>query len=97
MSGRRLACVGDAERGPGANEALAMFGVLPLVPVATSLILGIVYVAAGDASGARKLSVAAVVLVALYLQFLSRYGLAGMFLQVAVALGLIVWRKADAA
>jgi len=74
-----------------------MFGLLPLVPVATSLILGIVYLAAGDASLARKLSVAAVFLVAVYLQFFSLHVLAGMLLQLALGLGLAVWRKADAA
>ena len=74
-----------------------MFGLLPLVPVATSLILGIIYLAAGDASLARKLSVAAVFLTAVYLQFFSLHGLAGMLLQLVLALGLVVWRKADAA
>ena len=74
-----------------------MFGLLPLVPVATSLILGIVYVAAGEASLARKLSVTAVFLVAVYLQFFSLRVLAGMLLQLVLALGLVVWRKADAA
>ena len=74
-----------------------MFGLFPLVPVATSLILGIVYLAAGDASLARKLCVTAGFLVAVYLQFFSRHGIFGMLLQIALALGLAVWRKADAA
>jgi hypothetical protein len=70
---------------------------LAFIPVATSLILGIVFVAAGDASPARKLSITAVFLVAVYLQFYSRHGLAGMLLQIALAVGLAVWRKANAA
>ena len=74
-----------------------MFGLLPWVPAATSLILAIVYLAAGDASPARKLTVTAVFLVAVYLQFFSRHALPGMLLQVAVALGLAVWRKARGA
>ena len=74
-----------------------MFGLFPLVPVATSLILGIVYVAAGDASLARKLTVTSVFLAAVYLQFFTLHGIAGMFLQIALALGLAVWRKANAA
>ena len=74
-----------------------MFGLLPLVPLATSLILGIVYLAAGEARLARKLSVTAVFLVAVSLQFFSRHGLAGMLLQIVLALGLAVWRKANAA
>ena len=74
-----------------------MFGLLPLVPMATSLILGIVYVAAGQASLARKLSVAFVFLVGVYLQFFSRHVLAGMLLQLVLALGLAVWRRTDAA
>ena len=41
-----------------------MSGLFGFVPVATSLILGIVYVAAGDASLARKLSDTAVFLIA---------------------------------
>ena len=73
-----------------------MFGLLPFVPVATSLILGIVYLAAGDASAARKLSGTGVFLVAVYLQFFSLHALAGMLLQLALALGLAVWRKANA-
>jgi len=74
-----------------------VFGLLPWVPVATSLILGLVYVAAGDASPARKLAVTAVFLTAVYLQFFSRHALAGMLVQVAVALGLALWHKANAA
>ena len=74
-----------------------MFGVFPLVPVATSLILGIVYVAAAEGRGARKLSVTAVFLVAVYLQFFTLHVLAGMLLQLVLALGLAVWRKTDAA
>ena len=35
-----------------------MFGLFPLLPAAASLILGIVYVALGEASVARKLTVA---------------------------------------
>lgn len=74
-----------------------MFGLFPLVPAATSLILGIVYLVAGDASLARKLSVAVVFLVGVYLQFYSRHVLAGMLLQIVLALGLAVWRRTDAA
>ena len=74
-----------------------MFGLLPFVPVATSLILGMVYLVAGEARITPKLSGAVVFLVAVYLQFFSRHGLAGMLLQLALALGLAVWRKANAA
>jgi len=72
-----------------------MFGLFPLVPAATSLILGIVYLVAGDASLARKLLVAAVFLIAVYLQFFSLHVLAGMLLQLVLALGLAVWRKTN--
>ncbi len=74
-----------------------MFGLFPLVPAAASLILGIVYVALGEASVARKLTVAVVFLVAVYLQFLTRHAIAGMLLQITLALGLAVWRKTDRA
>lgn len=74
-----------------------MFGLFPLLPAAASLILGIVYVALGEASIARKRTVAVVFLVAVYLQFLTRHAMAGMLLQITLALGLAVWRKTDRA
>lgn len=74
-----------------------MFGLLPWVPVATSLTLGIVYLAVGDASLVRKFTVTGVFLAAVYLQFLTLHGIAGMLLQIALALGLALWRKANAA
>jgi len=73
-----------------------MLGLLQFVPVATSLILGVVFLIAEDGRLALKLSGAATFIVAVYLQFFSLHGLAGMLLQIALALGLAFWRKAKA-
>ena len=73
-----------------------MLGLLQFVPVATSLILGVVFLIAEDRRLALRLSGAAIFSVAVYLQFFSLHGLAGMLLQIALALGLVFWRKAKA-
>ena len=73
-----------------------MLPLLVLVPAATSLILGVVYLVAGDARIALKISGAAVFLTAVYLQFFSRYVLPGLLVQTTLALALAVWRRARA-
>ena len=69
---------------------------LQLVPVTTSLILGLVYLVAGESRPGLKIFVASLILVAVWLQFFSRLALLGLLVQTAVALGLAVWRKANA-
>jgi len=66
---------------------------LVLVPVATSLILGVVYFFLGDARPASKILGTVVFLAALYLQFFSGYSLVGLLLQIALALYLAWWRR----
>ena len=70
--------------------------VLPLlsfVPAATSLILGIVYVLAAEARPAVKLSAIVVFLVAVYLQFFSSHTLAGLLVQISLAVVLAIWHR----
>ena len=74
-----------------------MLPFLDLIPVATSLILGIVYVFHGDGPPAIKIVGTVAFGTALYLQFFSRHTLFGLLLQIALALALALWRKMDAA
>ncbi len=73
-----------------------MLPFLVLMPVVTSLILGIVYVFHGDGPPATKIVGTAVFGAALYLQFFSRHALFGLLLQIALAISLALWRKVDA-
>ena len=74
-----------------------MLFVLAWVPAGTSLVLGITWLALGESPPGRKWLGVALFLVAVYLQFFSRFSLAGMLLQIAIALTLAVWRKMDGA
>jgi hypothetical protein len=73
-----------------------MLPFLVLLPVATSLILGIVYVFHGDGPPAIKIVGTVVFGSALYLQFFSRHSLFGLLLQIALAVSLALWRRVDA-
>jgi len=70
-----------------------MLPLMMLVPAATSLILGGAYLLAEEARPALKILGTVVFLAAVYLQFRSPYPLAGILLQVALALVLVLWRK----
>ena len=73
-----------------------MLPLLVWVPVATSLILGRIYLFAEEGRPACKIIGSVVFLVAVYLQFFSRHALIGLLLQTALALVLAVWRKVSA-
>ena len=73
-----------------------MFPLLFYLPVLVSLVLGIGYVAFGESRPAAKVAVIAIFGIAAALQFLTRHALAGMLLQIALALFLAVWRKLSA-
>lgn len=66
---------------------------LGYVPVLASLVLGILYLWWGDGRAVTKAAGAAVFLVAAYLQFFSPYMVAGVLLQIALALTLEFWRR----
>jgi len=70
-----------------------MLGLLMLVPVVTSLILGLVYLFVGEAAAGFKVLGAILFLAGVILQFRSPYPLAGFVLQAGLALTLAVWRK----
>lgn len=74
-----------------------MMFILVWVPVGTSLVLGAVWLAFGESPPGRKLIGVAVFLVAVYLQFFTRFSLIGMLLQIVIALALAAWRKMDSA
>jgi hypothetical protein len=69
---------------------------LSFVPAGTSLILGVVYLFAGDATPSVRGAGTTIFLVALYLQFFSRFALAGLLMQTALALSLAVWSRVNA-
>ena len=73
-----------------------MLPFLVLIPVGTSLVLGIIYVFHGDGPPAIKIGGTAAFGVALYLQFFTRHSLFGLLLQIALAITLALWRKVDA-
>ena len=64
-----------------------------LAPALASLILGIVFVIFGDARPALKVAGAVVFVIALYVQFETRFMLAGLLLQSALALCLAIWKR----
>lgn len=70
-----------------------MSAVLGYVPIFASFVLGIQYLWTGDGGTATKAIGAAVFLTAAYLQFFSPYMVAGVLLQVALALTLEFWRR----
>ena len=74
-----------------------MLPCLVLIPIITSLVLGIVYVFHSDGPRAIKIIGILAFGTAMYLQFFSRHALVGMLLQVALALSLALWRKMDTA
>ena len=72
-----------------------MFQYLLLLPAGTSLVLGVIYVFLADARPPVKVAGLLWFLAALYLQFGSRWSLAGLLAQSALAMMLALWRKAD--
>lgn len=70
-----------------------MTALLGYVPIFASLVLGILYLSVGGGSALTKIIGAAVFLTATYLQFFSPYMVAGVLLQVSLALTLEMWRR----
>jgi hypothetical protein len=68
---------------------------LTLIPVFVTIVLGPVFVFESSASRGVKLIGASVFALAVYLQFFSRFGLAGMLIQIGLALTLALWRRLD--
>ena len=66
---------------------------LGYVPIFASFVLGVLYLWAGDGSTVLKVLGAAVFLTAAYLQFFSPYMVAGVLLQVVLAITLEFWRR----
>jgi hypothetical protein len=63
------------------------------LPVVVSIVLGPIYLATSAGSPWVKLAGVVAFGAAVYLQFFSAYPLAGLLVQVGVALSLAVWRK----
>ena len=72
-----------------------MFPLLFLIPVFVSLFLGVAYVRLGSAGPGIKLAGILVFAIAVYLQFSSRFALAGLLIQIALALSLVLRRRMD--
>ena len=72
-----------------------MIPFLLLIPVFVTLVLGTVFLFLGSANPGFKLACVAVFAVAVYLQFFSRLSLAGLLIQIALALSLAIWRRTD--
>jgi hypothetical protein len=70
-----------------------MSAMLGYVPILASFVIGLQYLGAGEGSTATKTIGVAVFLTAAYLQFFSPYMVAGVLLQVALALTLEFWRR----
>ena len=66
------------------------------IPAGVSAIIGVVYVFYGDAKPLYKMLGVALFVVATYLQFFSSYALAGLLLQVGLALSLALWLRMGA-
>lgn len=66
---------------------------LAWIPVGTSLIFGLIYLVSTEGRPLLKVLGIAVFAVAVYLQFFSRYALAGMLLQIVLALSLALWHR----
>ena len=73
-----------------------MFPLLFFIPVFVTLFLGVAFLSFSEASPVFKLAGVAFFAAAVYLQFFSRFALAGMLIQVALALSLALWRKMEA-
>ena len=73
-----------------------MFPLLFFIPVFVTLLLGLAFLFFGSVGPAFKLGGIAVFAAAVYLQFFSRFALAGLLIQVALAFSLALWRKMDA-
>ena len=73
-----------------------MFPLLFFIPVFVTLFLGVAFLFFGEASPGFKLAGVVIFAAAVYLQFFSRFALAGMLIQVALAFSLALWRKIDA-
>ena len=72
-----------------------MFPLLFFIPVFVTFFLGVAFLFFGSASPAFKLAGVVVFAVAVYLQFFSRFALAGLLIQVALAFSLALWRKME--
>ncbi len=72
-----------------------MIPLLMLIPFFVTLVLGSVYLLMGSAGPGFKLAGIVVFGLAVYLQFFSRFALAGMLIQVALAFSLALWRRMD--
>jgi len=68
---------------------------LALIPILVTIVLGPVFLFEGSANRGIKLIGVLVFALAAYLQFFSRFDLAGMLIQVVLALGLALWRRFD--
>lgn len=73
-----------------------MLFLLVWVPAGASAILGVVFVFCTNARPWIKIFGILVFALAIYLQFFSPFGLAGLLLQTALALTLALWRRFDA-
>jgi hypothetical protein len=73
-----------------------LFGLLAYVPPGASLILGVLYVWTAEVGRTIKIATAVTFVTALYLQFLSPWRLAGLLIQIVLALGLELRRRAVA-
>ena len=72
---------------------MSVTALLGYVPILASFVLGIIYLRSGEGGPVVKGSGIVVFLVAAYLQFFSPWALAGVLLQVALALTLEFWRR----
>ena len=63
------------------------------VPALASFVLGVLYLWQGDGASITKAIGVTVFLTAVYLQFFSPYMMAGVLLQVVLALTLEFWRR----
>ena len=70
-----------------------MSELLGWVPMVASAVLGILYLWTGEGGSTTKAIGGAVFLLAVYLQFFSSYMMAGILLQVGLALTLEFWRR----
>jgi hypothetical protein len=69
---------------------------LALVPAATSLILGLMYLYLGEARPPLKILGTFIFVAASYLQFFSSHSLFGLLCQVGLALCLAMWQRVSA-
>ena len=70
-----------------------MLPFLAWIPVGTSLVLGVVFLVSTEGQPLPKIIGIAIFALAVYLQFFSRLTLAGLLLQIALALSLALWRR----